>query len=163
MNRFIPLVLILAASLALAGPPSPAAPPKVADRFVPAPYGGQQIGGILGDRMRVNLEMRLLHIDEQGLLEGFEKRPGPHPWIGEHIGKYLHAGANTWLYTGDTRLRTQMDRMVRALIATQLSDGYLGTYADDRRWTSWDVWVHKYDLLGLLSYYEISNYEPALT
>jgi hypothetical protein len=163
MKRFIPFALILAASLALAGPPTPAAPPKVADMFIPAPYNAQQIGGILGDRMRVNLEMRLLHIDEHGLLEGFEKRPGPHPWIGEHIGKYLHAGANTWLYTGDARLKAQMDRMVRALIATQLPDGYLGTYSDSQRWTSWDVWVHKYDLIGLLSYYEISNYEPALT
>jgi DUF1680 family protein len=55
-----------------------------------------------------------------------------------------------------------MDRMVRALIASQLPDGYLGTYADDQRWTSWDVWVHKYNLIGLLSYYDTFEYRPAL-
>ena len=47
----------------------------------------------------------------------------------------------------------QMDRIVLALIATQIADGYLGTYLDDKRWTSWDVWVHKYDLIGLLACY----------
>jgi DUF1680 family protein len=142
--------------------PEPVVAARIEDRFIPAPYQTQRIEGIIGERMRVNLEQRLLRIDEQALLEGFQNRPGKHPWIGEHIGKYLHAGANTWLYTGDPRLKTQMDRMVRALIAAQLPDGYLGTYSADQRWTSWDVWVHKYDLIGLLSYYQISGYQPAL-
>jgi DUF1680 family protein len=55
-----------------------------------------------------------------------------------------------------------MDRVARQLIAAQLPDGYLGTYTDDQRWTSWDVWVHKYDLIGLLSYYNAAGYAPAL-
>jgi len=152
---------LLVPLLALAGP-QPAVPAKVDDQFIPAPFDAQQINGILGERMRVNLEKRLLHIDEEGLLLGFERRPGEQAWIGEHIGKYLHAAANTWLYTHDAALKTQMDRMARRLIATQMEDGYLGTYTDKQRWTSWDVWVHKYDLLGLLSYYEITGYEPAL-
>ena len=44
-----------------------------------------------------------------------------------------------------------------------MPDGYLGTYTDDQRWTSWDVWVHKYNLIGLLAYYEATGYEPALS
>ena len=47
-------------------------------------------------------------------------------------------------------------------MATQLPDGYLGTYTDDKRWTSWDVWVHKYDLLGLLSYSRATGNTAAL-
>jgi DUF1680 family protein len=137
-------------------------PPKVPDRFTPAAFGRQHIEGILGDRMRINLEGRLLHVDEKALIDCFEHRPGPQDWAGEHAGKFLHAAANTWLYTDDRRLKTLMDRMARELIATQLPDGYLGTYTDDKRWTSWDVWVHKYDLLGLLSYYQVTGYEPAL-
>ena len=39
--------------------------------------------------------------------------------------------------------------MVEGLLATQEDDGYLGTYAPAQRWTEWDVWVHKYALLGL--------------
>jgi uncharacterized protein len=137
-------------------------PDQVADRFVPAPYGSQKIGGILGERMRVNLEGRLLQVDEKGIIECFQHRPGAQDWAGEHAGKFLHAAVNTWLYTRDERIKTLMDRIARQMIATQLSDGYLGTYTDDKRWTSWDVWVHKYDLIGLLSYYQATGNGPAL-
>src|ERR1035437_8123379 len=114
-----------------------AARDKVADRFTPAPYAGQRMEGLLGDRMRVNLEGRLLHVDEKGILKGFQRRRGE-------------------------RLKTLMDRVVRSLLPTQLPDGYLGTYLDDKRWTSSDVWVHKYALIGLISYYQATGYEPAL-
>lgn len=135
---------------------------KVADQFVPAPFDNQRIGGILGDRMGVNLNGRLLHVDEQRILQCFQVRPGEQAWSGEHAGKFLHAAANTWLYTHDEHLKTLMDHVAQKLIATQLPDGYLGTYTDDQRWTSWDVWVHKYDLIGLISYYQAAGYTPAL-
>src|SRR3712207_3447 len=92
-----------------------AVPDKVPDKFVPAPYERQRIEGLLGERMRVNLEGRLLHVNEARLLKGFEQPPGEQAWIGEHIGKYLDAASNVWRYTRDDRLKTQMDRMARAL------------------------------------------------
>lgn len=161
--RFLLSVIVCVLPAFAAQPLKPAAvADKVADRFTPAPYAGQRMEGLLGDRMRVNLEGRLLHVDEKGILKGFQQRPGEQDWIGEHAGKFLHAAANTWLYTGDERLKTLMDRVVRGLVATQRPDGYLGTYLDEKRWTSWDVWVHKYDLIGLISYYQATGYEPAL-
>ena len=135
---------------------------KVRDKFVPAPYERQKIEGLLGRRLQVNLEGRLLHVDEARLMAGFQHRPGEQDWIGEHAGKFLHAAGNTWLYTHDERLKQIMDRIARGLIAAQGPDGYLGTYTDDKRWTSWDVWVHKYDLIGLMTYYQVTGYEPAL-
>ncbi len=156
--RYFAVLLAMAASAA----PRPAVEDKVKDRFVPAPYGSQTIGGILGERLRVNLEGRLLHVDEAALLGGFQSRPGKQAWIGEHAGKFLHAASNAYEYSRDERLKALMDRMARALVAAQLPDGYLGTYTGDKRWTSWDVWVHKYDLIGLLSYYKITGWEPAL-
>jgi len=161
MRRLI--LAALPALAAFAAEPVPfAVPGKVPDRFIPAAFADQHIEGILADRMRVNLEGRLLHVDEKALIDCFAHRPGPQEWAGEHAGKFLHAAANTWLYTNDERLKTLMDRMARELIAAQLPDGYLGTYTDDQRWTSWDVWVHKYDLLGLLAYYQATGYQPAL-
>jgi DUF1680 family protein len=144
------------------GLPQPKVRDAVQDRFVPAPYETQKIAGLLGERMRVNLEKRLLAIEEQQVLAGFRQRPGVQEWIGEHAGKYLDASANTWRFTHDPRLREQMDRIALALIACQKEDGYLGTYTDDKRWTSWDVWVHKYDVLGLLAWYRVSGDERAL-
>jgi DUF1680 family protein len=161
--RFLLLAIVCALPAFASQPLKPVAvADKVADRFTPAPYTGQRVEGLLGERMRVNLEGRLLHVDEKGILKGFQQRPGEQDWIGEHAGKFLHAATNTWLYTGDERLKALMDRVVRALLQTQLPDGYLGTYLDEERWTSWDVWVHKYDLIGLISYYQATGYEPAL-
>ena len=134
----------------------------VPERFTPAAFETQRIEGMLGERLRVNLEGRLLHVDEPRLLRGFEQRPGEQAWIGEHVGKYLDAACNTWRYTHDARLKTQMDRIALALMRTQRPDGYLGTYTDDQRWTQWDVWVHKYDLIGLLNYHETTGNAEAL-
>ena len=145
------------------GSPQPKVRDAVQDRFVPAPYETQKIGGLLGERMQVNLEKRLLAIEEQQVLAGFRQRLGVQEWIGEHVGKYLDAAANTWRFTHDPRLREQMDRIALALIACQKDDGYLGTYTDDKRWTSWDVWVHKYDLLGLLAWYRVSKVSAPLS
>src|SRR4051812_10346916 len=69
----------------------------VADVYVPVDPGDiHLVGGTLADRMKVNLEERLLQVDEKALTDGFTHRPGSHPWIGEHAGKFLHAAA--WTY-----------------------------------------------------------------
>jgi len=39
---------------------------------------------------------RLAQVDLEPLLDGFRKRPGAHPWIGEHIGKWMHAATLAW-------------------------------------------------------------------
>jgi len=116
-----------------------------------------KLGGLLGYRFQVNEQNRLLPMNEDALLSGFRNRPGVQAWIGEHVGKWLHAAVLTWQNTGNEKLREKIDRVVSELIATQEPDGYLGTYDFPTRWTmererGWDVWVHKYVLIGLLSY-----------
>ena len=79
---------------------------------------------------------------------------------------------HAWRFTGDDRLKDRMDYAVRKLIGTQLADGYLGTYketdqfgqGDGIGWDGpvWDVWTHKYNLIGLLTYYQATDYAPAL-
>jgi uncharacterized protein len=166
MLRFVCSLLFLCIVL-LARPaaaePQPKVKDVVADRFVSAPFENQKIGGLLGERMRINLEKRLLAIEEDAVLAGFRKRPGEEEWIGEHVGKYLDAAVSTYRFTHDARLKAQMDRIALALIATQKDGGYLGTYTDDQRWSRWDVWVHKYDLIGLLSWYRLTGDGRALT
>ena len=109
------------------------------------------LDGMVGARMQAN-DARLLGIDVDRLLEGYRKRPGRQSWDGEHIGKWLHAATLSWANTGDARLRTKLAQAVESLIACQEDDGYLGTYTADDRWTEWDVWAHKYNLIGLLTY-----------
>lgn len=123
---------------------------------------GQNLSGLLDSKIDQNLEMRLLRVDHTGILEGFYQRPGKHKWIGEHVGKFLHAATDTWTYTRNPELKAKMDTAVDVLLATQMEDGYLGTYLPEDHWTSWDVWSHKYNLIGLLAYYEATGYQPAL-
>src|SRR4051812_16366065 len=133
---------------------------KVADKFIPAQY--QHIEGLLGYRMNVNLEKRLLQIDSAILLSGFRKRPGEQTWIGEHVGKFLFSASNTYKYSNDPRIRQLLDAMVKEYIVCQLPDGYLGTYLLKDYWTDWDVWAHKYAILGLLNYYSVTGDKAAL-
>ena len=139
----------------------PIVPNKIADRFVPASL--QQISGFLGYRMNVNLEKRLLQIDSTTILSGFRKRPGSQVWLGEHVGKFLFSASRTYRYSNDARLKKLTDDIVRQYVACQLPDGYLGTYLPKDYWTEWDVWAHKYAIIGLLNYYSITGNQTALT
>jgi DUF1680 family protein len=143
---------------------TPAQMPDAAELLSPAAV---QLDGFLGARVAANAKNRLLKVDEEPLLAGFRKKPGSHPWIGEHVGKWMHAATLAWAYTGDTALRAKLDRVAAELVKAQEPDGYLGTYTPDKRFglfpgADWDVWSHKYNLMGLLTYYQYTGNEPAL-
>jgi hypothetical protein len=78
------------------------------------------------------------------------------------VGKFLHAATLAWANTGDAQLKEKIDRVAGELVKCQKEDGYLGTYEDKERWTSWDVWSHKYNLIGLLTYYQYTGNSAAL-
>jgi DUF1680 family protein len=106
-------------------------------------------------------------VDLAPLLAGYRKKPGIHPWIGEHIGKWLHASTLAWAMSGDAELRRKVDLAAAELIKTQESDGYLGTYVKEKRFglyegADWDVWSHKYCLVGLLTYQSITGDKKSL-
>jgi DUF1680 family protein len=161
----LPALLLFLAANALAAPIEPLpykVDAKLGDVVAPVEPSAVHIDGWLGHRIDVNVSQRLLAIDTRPLLAGFQHRPGEHPWIGEHIGKWLHAATLAWAYTSDPALRAKLDGAVRELLVTQEPDGYLGTYAPGQRFglypnADWDVWVHKYDLIGLLTYYRYTG------
>ena len=141
---------------------NPKVPNKIISQNIPFPYEDIDLEGYLQERLNANLYQRLLNIDETGILDCFYNRPGNQTWVGEYAGKYLHAASRAWRYSHNQQLKKQMDRIVDILIESQKDDGYLGTYLPKNYWKDWDVWAHKYDLLGLLSYYSATNYKPAL-
>lgn len=126
--------------------------PRIADLQDAQTPDAVQLTGWIGSRITASEANRLVRIDTDRLLEGYRKRPGRQAWDGEHIGKWLHAATLAWVNTGDEALRRKLDAAVVDLMSCQLADGYLGTYLPKDRWTEWDVWAHKYNLLGLLTY-----------
>ena len=139
---------------------------QVPEVFVPVPFESQELGGLLAERMRTNVHGRLLRVDTEACLAGFVRRNTPGSfdtaWLGEHAGKFLDAACNALRTHEDERLRQKLAHVARTLIASQEPDGYLGTYPTAHRWRGWDVWVHKYTLIGLLSYYELTAEPMAL-
>lgn len=140
---------------------------RLGDRFNPTSPGRVDLGGWLGERVALNASRRLAEVDLEPLLAGYRKKPGSHPWIGEHIGKWMHAATLAWADTGDVRLREKLDYAARELIAAQEADGYLGTYEPAQRFglfanADWDVWSHKYCLIGLLTYHQYTGSAEAL-
>jgi DUF1680 family protein len=113
--------------------------------------------GLFGERLRLCRERVLLAKDEDSLLAGFERRPGSQAWIGEHAGKWLDAACTELERTRDERLAAKVGRVAARLRAAQESDGWLGTYLPAQRFTEWDVWVHKYVLLGLLAHHRATD------
>jgi DUF1680 family protein len=79
----------------------------------------------------------------------------------------MHAATLAWAYTGDEALRRKLDDVAAQLVAAQEPDGYLGTYLPAERFglypdADWDVWSHKYCIIGLLTYYRYTGNQPAL-
>ncbi len=146
--------LLAAAALAAPGPrladaPKPVVPDKIQDQFLAAPLDRQRIDGILGQRLRANLEGRLLKVSETLLLSSYPTRTGTQGAGGENAGKFLDAAAATWAYTGDPRLKLMMDRVAAALSAAEVPENFR---IGDLRWT----------LTGLLSYYQVTGDAKAL-
>jgi len=174
LNRSVLLLAVVAAGTLLAarGQTAPEAladraPARIPDVFQASNPSAVKLEGYLGHRVANSEKNRLLQVDVERLLAGFRKRPGEHPWIGEHIGKWMHASTLAWANTGDPELRKKLDYAAAELIKTQEADGYLGTYVPEKRFglyqgADWDVWSHKYNLLGLLTYYQYTGNAPAL-
>lgn len=166
------LMVVLVLSLVLAGwggvRVSPfVVAPALADRAELAGAAEVKLEGFLGARCAANESNRLVKVEEEPLLAGYRKKPGAHPWIGEHAGKWLHAATLAWANSGDPELRDKLDRFAAELVKTQEPDGYIGTYVAEKRFglfegADWDVWSHKYCMIGLLTYYQYTGETNAL-
>src|SRR4051812_28608253 len=66
-------------------------PPAVQDTQRLCEPDRVRLTGFLGQRIDANEQNRLLNVDEEELLAGFRQRPGKQAWVGEHVGKWMHA------------------------------------------------------------------------
>lgn len=130
--------------------------------------------GVHGERINLFRQNRLkFMLSGDFLINGFEHRPGSHSWQGEHIGKWLHSSilsiqnqtilnkSTDWRDEKLKKNKEDIDKLVDRLLSTQLENGYMGTYAEKNRFMKilesgsmggWDVWTHRYNLYGLLTY-----------
>lgn len=136
-----------------------------------------ELRGLLGEALDANRRGRLSHfiVDEHSpAIEVFspERRRAniEGDWYGEHAGKWLYAAAKAAARSGDAALAAHVRHVADYLVSIQEADGYLGTYAPERRFMrkqppkpgtwdgapsvrTWDIWTHSYLILGLLETY----------
>lgn len=138
----------------------PRVPNKISDACAPVGYSAQSLapGCYLGRRFDINFRTGLLNtIDFDDYLKGYEKQPNMPP--GEYLGKFMQALSRMYLITGEAAARERLDRVVQVWLRVQSGDGWLGSA---QRFKSWDIWEHKYVLLGLTDYYALTGEEAAL-
>jgi DUF1680 family protein len=140
-----------------------------------------ELNGLLGEALAANLSGRLSRfiVDERSpavALFAPAHRDCNHEgdWYGEHAGKWLYAASRAAHRAGDRQLRENVLRVADFLVGVQTQEGYLGTYAAERRFTckqppplrtwdgapshrTWDIWTHSYLILGLL---EVNKHFP---
>jgi uncharacterized protein len=152
---------------ATAGQAAQQTPQQIVDKFALVDPGVVQLKNFLGERSHKNDRARLRIQAEAELLDGLRSRPGQAPRAGEHAGMWLQAATLAQAFTKDGELKTKLDRVAAALIATQGEDGSLGARANGAPQAAggeekWDVWGQRCGLLGLLTYAAYTGNSAAL-
>nr|WP_326538397.1 beta-L-arabinofuranosidase domain-containing protein [Pseudorhodoferax sp.] len=133
-----------------------------------------RLGGLLGEAVEASRLGRLQHFvsgPDSAAIRLFDAAIAAGnvegDWYGEHAGKWLVAAARAAARSGDAGLAGCVRRVADFLCDQQRADGYLGTYAESRRFDvrqppkppswdgapsvrTWDVWTHSYLMLGLV-------------
>ena len=165
--KLLAMLMLTSAVSGTIGSPAPIVGDSAPDVFVPEDYQSSQSFGssYLGVRMQANFSKRVEVMNIPWVTSEFQN-PGTGTcgdWQGEFAGKLLDALCWSWEYTGDAAAKARMDSLVSLLKGYQGTNGYLGTYPASCRWTTWDVWNHQYDLVGLLHYYRATGDTATLT
>ncbi len=135
---------------------------KINDVCQPIAYSGQRIhpDSLLGRRLDINLNRGLLGaVDLDSYLRPYLEGKRPFWPSGEYLGKFMQAYSRMYQYTGNAAILGRLSLITRTWADVQKQDGWLGT---GDRWGAWDVWEHKYTLLGLLDYYALTGDQRSL-
>ncbi|MCX8037543.1 MAG: glycoside hydrolase family 127 protein [Candidatus Sumerlaeia bacterium] len=138
----------------------PVVPNKIPDACRPVAYAAQRLDpqSCLGRRVDINFRTGLLRTFDVDLyLDSYGQNP---KWpSGEYLGKFMQGLSAMYLYSGEPAAKERLDKIIAVWRRVQAPDGWLGT---TERFKSWDIWEHKYVLLGLLDYYALTGDADAL-
>ena len=123
-----------------------------------------KLRGVVGRRFDDMLSRQMKGTDVRYLTRCFAEKTEPvGGWRTEFWGKFMHAAAPFSRCTEDGALRRMVDESTAAVKASQLPDGYIGSYREGARSDKgWDVWGNKYTILGLLHHYDLTGDRTSL-
>ncbi|MEI7807143.1 MAG: beta-L-arabinofuranosidase domain-containing protein, partial [Verrucomicrobiota bacterium] len=121
--------------------------------------GDVLLKGYLGERLDAMIKRHVVGTDIDYITAPFlEKTETKGWWQTEFWGKYMHSAMPYLQYTGSAKLKSDVDRGIARMLASQEKCGYIGNYPDELRCNEgWDVWGMKYTMMGLLHYYDATK------
>lgn len=122
-----------------------------------------ELDGYLRERIDKLVQFWIQMPDKNpGMLRMLRERPEPNalPWAGIYGGQYISSGQALWRLTHSAALKQRLDSFVKEYLACQRDDGYLGPFANFGGHI--DIWSHYAIIVGLVTYFEDTGYEPAL-
>jgi DUF1680 family protein len=135
--------------------------PVITDNLFPAQSA--IIAGYVGGKLDSSYKNRILAQDVNRLIEPFRNRSEERCWQSEFWGKWFTSAVLAYRYRPEPQLKTILDKAVSGLISTQLPNGYIGNYSDNKHLEQWDIWGRKYCMLGLLAWYDLTKNRDALS
>ena len=122
-----------------------------------------RLKGFVGERLDGCIRNCVEQKDDRYLTDPFKAKSEIRWWRTEFWGKWMQSARPFADYADSAALREKMARSAAAIAATQEPNGYIGDYRPENRdRLHWDVWGHKYTLLGLLEAYRASGDAKAL-
>ena len=159
---------ILAHSATVAAAPLTVSPPaartvKVVGAFESIDPSQIKVGGEIGRRIDLAIEKNLLAIEvENQFINPFrQKQSRAMDYVG--IGKLIDATVSFARYSKNPKVVELKDRLVKELIATQLEDGYLGSFPAGARIVQlFDEHEMAYNIHALVNNYRYFRDQPSL-
>ena len=134
--------------------------PLIQDKLSPA--ASVDINAYIGEKLHASYNNRILAQDAHRLVQPFTQHDEHSCWQSEFWGKWFTSAVLAYNYHPTPQLIDKLKNTAQELMATQTPEGYIGNYAPESRLKAWDIWGRKYVMLGLISYYDISNDKKAL-
>jgi DUF1680 family protein len=162
------LTAILAHSATVESAPLTVLPPaaeirKDVGKFFAVDPVQVKVGGEIGRRMDLAIQKNLLaiEVDNQFLQPFRQKQSRAMDYVG--IGKLIDATVSFAHYSKDPKVVELKDRLVKELLATQLDDGYIGSFPVGARIVQlFDEHEMAYNIHALVNNYRYFRDQPSL-
>lgn len=153
---------LLPVSLKVLPAKKPAVNYVIGDVFKNISPQNQNLQGFIKDHLNTYLHARFNNINGRAVLAGGENVNSTQE-LTVSVGTYLADASLVWKYTHDRQLKRQIDSIAYTFTHTQETDGYVGIRTSASYWVLADINTLQNNINGLLTYYQICGYKPALS
>jgi len=158
MKRFVGVAIVMALGLSQSG----LAADDAGRSRATCRIEDVRLSGHLGEKMSACIANNVKTTDGSYLAAVFQTHEGTSDWKTEFWGKWMHGCVPAYRYTQDAALKQNIDASVKAMLAAQRADGYIGNYKDECHLQGWDIWGRKYTMMGLMHYYDLTGDKATL-